>query len=58
MDYKDDGKGFEFKNDMELKPGSIGIINIISRIKTINGKYTLKTSKERGFNFTLSVPLV
>jgi len=58
LDYKDDGKGFEFKNDMELKPGSIGIINIISRIKTINGKYTLKTSKERGFNFTLSVPLV
>lgn len=55
--YHDDGKGFEMKDTFENKSGSIGLLNIVSRVKTINGKYQIKTAPSKGFTFELEIPL-
>jgi PAS domain S-box-containing protein len=55
--YHDDGKGFEMKDSIESKSGSIGLLNIVSRVKTINGRYQIKSSPGKGFTFELEVPL-
>ncbi|MCX7986028.1 MAG: PAS domain S-box protein [Bacteroidales bacterium] len=55
--YCDDGKGFEIKDNLESKSGSIGLLNIVSRVKTINGKYHIKSAPNKGFIFELEVPL-
>ncbi len=55
--YQDDRKGFEMKENIENKFGSIGLLNIVSRVKTINGKYQIKSAPQKGFTFILEVPL-
>lgn len=55
--YHDDGKGFEINEKIEKKAGSIGLLNIVSRVKTINGKYQIKTAPNKGFTFELTIPL-
>ncbi|MGC8824477.1 MAG: PAS domain S-box protein [Bacteroidales bacterium] len=56
--YHDDGKGFEMNDTFfEGKSGSIGLLNIVSRVKTINGKYQIKSAPAKGFTFELEVPL-
>ncbi len=55
--YRDDGKGFEMKDTLETKSGSIGLLNIVSRVKTINGKYHIDSAPNKGFTFELEVPL-
>jgi PAS domain S-box-containing protein len=55
--YSDDGIGFEMKDKLEAKSGSIGLLNIVSRVKTINGKYKITSAPNEGFKFELEVPL-
>jgi PAS domain S-box-containing protein len=55
--YTDNGKGFDLEKTMDEKKGGIGLLNILSRIKTIDGKYKLNTQKGKGFRFELVVPL-
>ncbi len=55
--YRDDGKGFEINEKIEHKAGSIGLLNIVSRVKTINGKYEIRTAPNKGFTFELIIPL-
>ncbi len=55
--YKDNGIGFDNVTKAGFPVGSIGLLNIMSRIKTINGKYNLSSSKGAGFEFELAIPL-
>ena len=55
--YKDDGKGFNMDESINLPSGSIGLLNIMSRVKTVNGKYKIESSKGSGFKFEITIPL-
>jgi PAS domain S-box-containing protein len=55
--YKDDGVGFITDETVNLPSGSIGLLNIMSRVKTVNGKYKILSSKGSGFTFEMTVPL-
>ncbi len=51
--YFDDGVGFNVEQVMKKKQSGIGLFNILSRIKTISGKYKIETSHGNGFRFEL-----
>lgn len=54
--YADNGKGFDLeKYETGLKTG-MGISNIISRSKSLNGVYELKTQVNSGFSFRITIP--
>jgi PAS domain S-box-containing protein len=55
--YKDDGIGFKTDETVNLSSGSIGLLNIMSRVKTVNGKYKISSSKGTGFAFEMTIPL-
>jgi PAS domain S-box-containing protein len=55
--YKDDGIGFNMDESANLPSGSIGLLNIMSRVKTVNGKYKIESSKGSGFKFEMTIPL-
>lgn len=57
LSFKDNGIGFDINQSVSNNKGSIGLLNIMSRIKTIDGKYKITSSKGRGFSFSLSFPL-
>jgi two-component system NarL family sensor kinase len=50
--YKDDGVGFNLKNAL-LKKG-IGMKNIESRVALLRGKYSIKTSENKGFEININ----
>jgi signal transduction histidine kinase len=52
--YMDDGIGFKFHENQEYRTG-LGIINIISRIKSVNGTCQIKTKPDEGFNILISI---
>lgn len=54
LSYSDNGVGFEYsvKSAKKDKDG-IGLFNIVSRIKTINGQFSIETEKGKGFKFDL-----
>jgi PAS domain S-box-containing protein len=54
--YKDNGEGFDV-DSLGQKAGSIGLLNIVSRIKTINGKHKIISAKGEGFIYELVVPI-
>lgn len=51
--YKDDGRGFDFKKEMNHKKG-LGLSNVINRIHTLGGSYHVESFPQKGvvFNFT------
>lgn len=53
--YFDDGKGFDLNKTLNKKKGSMGLTNIMSRIKSTNGKYWLKT--DEGFFIKIKIKL-
>ncbi|MDX9705903.1 MAG: histidine kinase [Weeksellaceae bacterium] len=52
--YMDDGKGFEWTENTEIKSG-LGIINIKSRIKSVNGTCQIFTKPNEGFNILIRI---
>lgn len=56
--YSDDGIGFNIEDPENNKNGGLGMSNIISRIKSINGKYTINTSKGKAFEMLVEIDVV
>lgn len=57
LDYYDNGIGFDKKILKEKIKIGMGISNIISRIKTLNGTYEIITEPEKGFKFIMEIPV-
>jgi PAS domain S-box-containing protein len=57
LQYSDNGIGFNIDTTGENTKGSIGLLNIMSRVKTVNGKYKISSSEGTGFRFELTVPI-
>lgn len=57
LDYEDDGIGFD-KNIMDqVEKRGMGLFNLISRIKSLNGKFHLGEA-EKGAHIKIEVPLI
>ncbi|MBN1951115.1 MAG: PAS domain S-box protein [Bacteroidales bacterium] len=57
LSYSDNGKGMDMK---KLDPSVIkgmGISNIISRAKSLNGKYSFNTKQGAGFSFNITISI-
>lgn len=57
MSYSDDGKGFLWEKEMYSPSGGQGLMNILNRIKSINGQYVIITSPGNGFSFELNASI-
>ncbi|MBN1599074.1 MAG: PAS domain S-box protein [Bacteroidales bacterium] len=57
LDYSDNGKGFDVKSLEEGKHHGMGLSNILSRAKSLNGKFEFKTGINQGFTFKLNIPI-
>ncbi|MGD9932016.1 MAG: sensor histidine kinase [Mangrovibacterium sp.] len=58
LTYKDDGSGFDLdKHFQESIATGMGLENIFSRIKLLNGQYQINTSPDSGFIITLKIPV-
>jgi PAS domain S-box-containing protein len=53
--YSDDGKGFNYDLLQPNNQNGIGLLNIESRIKSIDGDFSIDTSENKGFRFHLKV---
>lgn len=56
--YEDNGKGINDSALIANKHNGMGLSNIISRAKSLNGSYNFHTNIENGFQFDLNVPLI
>lgn len=57
IDYADDGVGFDLETLPLAKDTGHGLTNIDSRIRSINGNYSIESSKGRGILFKLEIPV-
>ncbi len=55
--YSDNGKGFDWHQVINSTRKGLGLMNILSRVKSMNGHYNIQTSPGKGFNFELTTPL-
>jgi signal transduction histidine kinase len=55
--YRDDGLGFNINETMNQEHKGSGLLNIISRVKTINGNHRIVSNSGEGFLFELYVEL-
>jgi PAS domain S-box-containing protein len=55
LNYSDNGNGFDINDTLRKEHKGIGLLNIISRIKTINGEYHIQSQPQKGFTFELTV---
>lgn len=56
--YLDNGKGFDTNLLLSpQQPSGMGYSNIVTRINSLNGVFTLSSEKERGINALISVPV-
>ena len=55
LEIEDDGKGFDF--EQARKQGSMGIMNILSRVSFLGGDFFSFRRIPRGFVSTISIPL-
>ncbi|MCW0483313.1 sensor histidine kinase [Gaoshiqia sediminis] len=56
--YSDDGCGFDMDSHDEASlPRGMGLENIFSRVKSLNGNYQLRTAPGEGFSIQLIFPL-
>jgi signal transduction histidine kinase len=53
--YADDGKGFDFDEQLKLGKG-IGLRSILNRIELYEGKFTIKSIKNKGFELSVDFP--
>jgi len=52
--FKDNGKGFNVLEQMEERTTGLGLFNILSRVKAINGDYHIDSEKGKGVDFELN----
>ena len=52
--YYDDGIGFNANEAISVNDTGLGLSNIISRIKSINGEYRIKSKKGQGFELEMN----
>lgn len=57
LKFQDDGIGFDLKEKLSSEINGLGLSNIISRIKSVNGNYSIKSSQGNGFEMLLSIVL-
>lgn len=57
LHYADNGKGFEMKNNTIMSGSGMGLSNIISRARSLNGSYEFLTNPGEGFTFKISIPM-
>ena len=55
--FKDDGAGFDLKVIEDKMSTGMGLSNIISRIRSLNGNYSLDSDTNKGFEFKLDIPV-
>jgi len=55
--FKDDGKGFDVDDIMNTKQKGMGLKNIISRVKSINGKYEFNSRPGEGFTIKIDIKI-
>jgi PAS domain S-box-containing protein len=56
IDYKDDGIGFDI-NTLKLKQKGIGLLNMQSRLKSINGQISIQSAINNGIKISIKIPL-
>jgi PAS domain S-box-containing protein len=52
--FKDNGKGFNVLEQMEERKTGLGLFNILSRVKAINGDYHIDSEDGKGVDFELN----
>ncbi len=57
LDYKDDGKGFDFKKTYDTRSESQGLKNILSRVNFLEGEGSFESQPGAGLHFYCSVPI-
>jgi signal transduction histidine kinase len=53
--YSDDGKGFDVEEKQEQK--TLGLQNILSRVKFLNGSVSIESSPAKGCVFSMQIPV-
>jgi signal transduction histidine kinase len=56
LTYADDGKGFDVEKTLEENTG-MGLSNIYSRVKSINGKIKIQSIENKGVNIFVKINL-
>ncbi len=57
LEYKDNGIGFNVDEKLQENSTGLGLYNIISRIKSLEAKYSLKSSPQKGVHFILETKI-
>ncbi|MCD6111964.1 MAG: PAS domain S-box protein, partial [Bacteroidales bacterium] len=57
LSYTDDGIGFNIKETINNKETGMGLKNIISRVKSINGTCIFKSEKNKGFKLSIDITI-
>lgn len=57
LEYKDDGKGFDFQQTYQVQNGNQGLKNILSRVNFVNGEGAIESQPGSGFYFYCKLPL-
>ena len=57
LSYYDDGIGFNLDKVENGRHTGMGLSNIISRAKSLDGSYNFQTTPGKGFNFTINIPI-
>ncbi len=57
LEFKDDGVGFDIQSLEDKMSTGMGLSNILSRIRSLKGKYSLNPDIDKGFEFKLVIPL-
>jgi PAS domain S-box-containing protein len=57
LSYKDDGIGFNVDEALEKSPDGIGLMNIISRVQSINGYCNFYNEEGKGTNIKIKIEL-
>lgn len=57
MNYRDDGKGFMYDEQLQFEAKGMGYYNIRSRLNTINGQIDIETAEGKGLSADIYVKL-
>lgn len=55
LSYRDDGRGFDLDETESGKQNGLGMSNILSRIRLVNGSYNINTSAGKAFEMTIDI---
>lgn len=57
LEYKDNGIGFNVEDKLQENSTGLGLYNIISRIKSLEAKYSLNSKPNKGVHFILETKI-